>query len=121
MQHSYPLPFMACMGFGISATQLGLFATPLHLLSTLSPFLEHSFSPRQLVSSCSLWVGSCSLLGLCPCLWSDSYKIISMDDPPHHGSLEPDGMPFTAIPAMPATTQGLASGGTQLITGIATV
>ena len=44
-----------------------------------------------------------------------------MDDPPHHGSLETVGMPFTAIPAMPATTQGLASGGTQLITGIATV
>ena len=39
-----------------------------------------------------------------------------MDDPLHHGSLEPDGMPFTAMPAMPATTQGLASGGTQLIT-----
>ena len=39
-----------------------------------------------------------------------------MDDPLHHGSLEPDGMPFTVMPAMPATTQGLASGGTQLIT-----
>ena len=39
-----------------------------------------------------------------------------MDDPLHHGSLEPDGMPFTAMPAMPATTQWLASDGTQLIT-----
>ena len=39
-----------------------------------------------------------------------------MDDPQHHGSLEPDGMPYTAMPAMPATTQGLAYGGSQLIT-----
>ena len=39
-----------------------------------------------------------------------------MDDPRLHGSLEPDGKPFTAMPAMPATTQGLASSGTQLIT-----
>ena len=39
-----------------------------------------------------------------------------MDDPHNHGSLEPDGMPYTAIPAMPATTQGLAWDGFQLIT-----
>ena len=39
-----------------------------------------------------------------------------MDGPQHHGSLEPDGMPNTAMPAMPATTQGLAYGGSQLIT-----
>ena len=39
-----------------------------------------------------------------------------MDDPLSHGSLEPDGLPYTAIPAMPATTQGLACDGFQLIT-----
>ena len=44
-----------------------------------------------------------------------------MDDPRLHGSLEPDGKPFTAMPAMPATTHGLASSGTQLITDMLAV
>ena len=82
----------------------------------LVPSWNFPSPPRQLVSSCSLWVGSRSLLGLCSCLWSELNKVISMDDPRLHGSLEPDSKPFTAMPAMPATTKRLASCGTQLIT-----
>ena len=49
------------------------------------------FLTLELASSVGLWFGSCSLLGSCPCLWSESDQIIAMDDPRLYGSHEHDG------------------------------